>query len=221
MGPAPARYVGDEVALTPQRLAVLELVQGAAADLTVDDVADALGLHVNTARKHLQALTDDGLLVGSTVLGGGRGRPATAYAASTVRSEHDPRVREYAALASVLAEHVSRTSADPAADARAAGERWGASLVAGERAARSPKAARVRAVELLGGLGFDPETDARTTRARLRRCPLLDVARAHPDVVCAVHLGLVRGALDVLGGDPSRASLRPFAEPGACVLVLA
>jgi predicted ArsR family transcriptional regulator len=55
---------------------------------------------------------------------------------------------------------------------------------------------------------------------RLTRCPLLEAAHRHPDVVCAVHLGIVRGALDEQGADPSGTALAPFAEPGACVLVV-
>ena len=55
---------------------------------------------------------------------------------------------------------------------------------------------------------------------RLRRCPLLDTARAYPEVVCSLHLGLVRGALERVGADPDVAALEPFAERGACRLDL-
>jgi hypothetical protein len=40
-------------------------------------------------------------------------------------------------------------------------------------------------------------------------------------VVCGVHLGVVRGALQELGSDPERTertALQPFSEPGACRL---
>ena len=67
---------------------------------------------------------------------------------------------------------------------------------------------------LLGEIGFAPEQDrCKAGRVRLTRCPLLDAAREHPEVVCAVHLGLVRGALDNLGRDPAGTELIPFAEP--------
>jgi hypothetical protein len=39
-------------------------------------------------------------------------------------------------------------------------------------------------------------------------------------VVCQVHLGIVRGALEVYRGDPEPTALLPFAEPGACRLHL-
>ncbi|MFW6091440.1 MAG: hypothetical protein ACODAF_06145 [Actinomycetota bacterium] len=40
-------------------------------------------------------------------------------------------------------------------------------------------------------------------------------------VVCSVDLGIVRGALAELGGQPRNAALLPFAEAGACRLHLA
>jgi hypothetical protein len=39
-------------------------------------------------------------------------------------------------------------------------------------------------------------------------------------VVCGVHLGIVRGALEEYGADSDRTDLQPFAEPGACRLDL-
>ena len=35
-----------------------------------------------------------------------------------------------------------------------------------------------------------------------------------------MHLGLVRGALEEYGADPAGSDLVPFAEPGACLLVV-
>jgi hypothetical protein len=71
------------------------------------------------------------------------------------------------------------------------------------------------------GLGFAPDSDAAARSVALRQCPLLDAARRYPDIVCGVHLGMVQGALEVLGADARPARLEPFAEPGACRLVLA
>ena len=84
--------------------------------------------------------------------------------------------------------------------------------------ARSPRGARSSTI--LEGVGFAPEADDRATTARLTRCPLLDAAKEFPDVVCGVHLGIVRGALDEYGADSRRTDLAPFSEPGACRLDL-
>jgi len=143
----------------------------------------------------------------------------------------DGEAREYAALASVLAAQVGRISAQPGADAIEAGRMWGRELVRGSQlsqgqlsgAAVSPSAVATRrtVVTLLDELGFAPSADARVSVVRLRRCPLLEAAHRNPEVVCSVHLGLVRGALDELGADPGRTeaiALQPFSEPGACRL---
>jgi predicted ArsR family transcriptional regulator len=89
--------------------------------------------------------------------------------------------------------------------------------------APSAKAARREVVTLLEQLGFAPSPDARINVVKLKRCPLLETANKYPAVVCAVHLGVVRGALEELGADPAqteRTALEPFSEPGACRLDL-
>lgn len=89
--------------------------------------------------------------------------------------------------------------------------------------ATSAIAARREVVGLLDDLGFAPLADARVGVVKLRRCPLLEAAHQCPEVVCGVHLGVVRGALEELGADAGRTeqtALQPFSEPGACRLVL-
>lgn len=206
---------------------MLERLQLHAGPVTVAALADELGMHTNTARDHLEALVDRGLATRERAPATGRGRPAWRYAAAEDHPEPDPRVRDYAGLASALASHIARTSSDPSADALAAGQEWGRSLAREARAGEAPgprpltnAAARRQVVEILGTLGFDPLPDARATTVGLRRCPLLDTARRFPDVVCSVHLGIVRGALSELGGEPDRTALLPFAEPDACRLHL-
>jgi predicted ArsR family transcriptional regulator len=87
----------------------------------------------------------------------------------------------------------------------------------------SAVAARRMVVTILEELGFAPSHDARVGVIKLGRCPLLEAAHQHPEVVCGVHLGVVRGILAELGNDPAqteRTALQPFSEPGACRLEL-
>lgn len=186
---------------------------------TVRALADDLGLHGNTVREHLDALVSVGLAVREPGTTNTRGRPAWLYAAVADRVEHDVRLRDYAGLTAALAAHLERTSADVGQDARAIGQAWGRDLAATSDAA-PPSDARRRVVDLLTGLGFAPDVDADGSSAALRRCPLLDVARIHPEVVCNVHLGIVEGALASYAGDVGPVTLLPFAEPGACRLHL-
>jgi len=219
MGPRPSRTDERGSALTPQRALVLDELRHKGL-LTVSELAATTGLHENTIREHLDGLAEVHLIGREQAPASGRGRPAWRYSARPV--QQSTRTRDYAGLATALAAQIAGTSAAPAADALAAGERWGRSLVADLPAEPTRQAARHRVTALLTELGFSPTADGQHRWLRLERCPLLDAARQYPDVVCAVHAGLVRSALISLGAAPDhdQVDLRPFAEPGACLLRL-
>ena len=215
LGPRPgsgARPLSDSAA------SILELLRGQAEPLTLAALARLIGLHTNTVREHLDVLVRRGLVARQRAEPGGRGRPAWLYSLTDVEAE----TSEYAGLAAALAAAISRSSPSPAADAAAAGEEWGHDLARTRGAApTTPDAARTHVVELLDDLGFRPEQEAEDpATVRLTRCPLLEAAHRHPEVVCAVHLGIVRGALEEYGADPAGSELEPFSEPGACRLVV-
>ena len=223
LGPTPVRGPDPQGRISGQRAVVLELLQQQKMPVTIATVAERSGVHQNTAREHLEALVKRGLAVRTQQISRGRGRPAWVYAAAVDNVEPDQRLRDYAGLATALAAHLTRTSNDPVTEAVQAGRVWGRELVAETPVAASPATAtkaRRRVVELLRDLGFDPVAGQSARSVMLRRCPLLDAAKRYPQVVCQVHLGIVRGAMDVLGGDPERTAITPFAEPGACRLQL-
>jgi predicted ArsR family transcriptional regulator len=147
----------------------------------------------------------------------GRGRPAWLYSATAPAGQS-----EYAGLAATLASAIQRTSSAPRADGIAAGAEWGHGLARdkGGPPRRGEAAARRQVVALLDDLGFAPEANRAQSKVRLTRCPLLEAAYRYPDVVCGVHLGIVRGALEEYGADGAGSELYPFAEPGACRLEL-
>jgi predicted ArsR family transcriptional regulator len=180
-------------------------------------LADRTGLHANTLREHLEALEADGLVSRERATPTGRGRPAWLYQAL-----EPPERSEYAGLAATLAAAIHRTSRTPRADAIAAGQDWGRELARGTGRPRSSgqPAARRQVVAMLQDIGFAPVADARSTTALLTRCPLLEAAHRYPDVVCGVHLGIVRGALDEYGADAERSDLHPFSDPHGCRLDL-
>lgn len=201
---------------------MLELLVVRGAPTSVATAAAELGQHTNTVREHLEGLVGSGLAERSVARPAGRGRPGALYEAVPPTAT-DAGAREYAGLASVLADQIVRTSPDPVADALAAGGRWGRDLVAadGIPALTSHLTARRTVVRLLDRLGFAPDPDDEARSVALRRCPLLEAAQRTPEVVCAVHLGLARGALEALGAPTDETDLRAFSEPGACRLHLA
>ena len=220
LGPAPAPAGTAEVALSAQRLAVLQHVR-THGPVSVADTATALALHPNTVRTHLEALTAREFIERTAAPDGRRGRPAARYRPSA--TDPTAQVRAFATLATVLADQLARISPHPERDAEEAGVAWGRDLVGQSAQHGGPYGdadPRDVVVEALARLGFAPDPpDAAAPRRglALRRCPLLDAARRNPDVVCRVHQGIVVGMLDHLQA-PVGTELVPFAEPGACRL---
>lgn len=180
--------------------------------MTLAALADDLQLHTNTIREQLQLLVARHLVRRHQQSASGRGRPAWLYSADPTRREPDSRVHEHSVLAGVLAARISATSAEPQIEGRAAGRVWGAAL-----AVSRTDEPREAVMEVLEGLDFSPRQDEHAIL--LRTCPLLDVAQEHPDVVCAVHEGMVTGLLENMG-DPHDVTLLPFGAPDGCVLTL-
>jgi predicted ArsR family transcriptional regulator len=199
---------------------MLELVRRSRSGLTAAEVANATGLHGSTVRAHLDQLTGSGLLTRTRQGDGSPGRPAWLYQAVAQPDARPPADGPYHDLAAALVAHVARDEADPHRAAVRAGREWGRSL-----AARVPRGDPLDGVvRVLDGLGFTPAVVQRSRHGsavvQLRSCPFLDLALANPDVVCGVHLGVIEGALGVLGAPAADTGLEPFAVPGACVVKL-
>lgn len=199
--------------LSGARARVLDLLRDQPEPLSLAALTRATGLHENTLREHLDGLVGSGLAERHRSTPRGRGRPAWLYAAS----EEDG-VSEYAGLATALAAGLAATAEDPAAAGAEAGQRWGGEI-ARQRTPAEVTDARAETLLVLEEFGFSPR-EGDGDDVDLTRCPLLEAAHQHPDVVCAVHLGLVRGVLSEYGADPAGTSLTPFASPGACHLVI-
>ena len=178
--------------------------------LTVRDLAGNAGPRANTTREHLDQLVAAGLVERRLAEPRGRGRPAFQYRAK--RRVDD--AGAYRALAGVLADAVAQRH-DPAGDAIAAGERWGKKLV--QAPLESSTAPVDQLVELLDELGFDPSLTVADSVIELRRCPFGSLARTQGNVVCNVHLGLMRGALRQLDSPTQTLSLVPFVAPSLCL----
>lgn len=203
---------------SPAQAVVVERLREQPEPLSLASLVNLTGQHENTLREHLAALVRRGLVRRHRAEPRGRGRPAWLY-----ELVHDAPARtEYAGLAAALAGAIARISQDPRRDAAEAGEIWGREIARQHDAAPlSPAAARARSIEVLDELGFAPETSAEAPQiTRLTRCPLLEAAYRHQDVVCEVHLGIVRSLLTEHGADPAGTTLVPFAEPGACLLTV-
>ncbi|NTW40469.1 MAG: helix-turn-helix domain-containing protein [Cellulomonadaceae bacterium] len=229
---------------SPSRVEILAALQQSGEALPVHDIAETVGLHVNTAREHLDRLVASGFVESHTEVRATRGRPRLLYRAADrpAAAGIDLRAREH--LTRLLVEGYGRAMESPGASAEAAGQRWAQEMPAvphperheaavdeacpidGECPAetldeRSEEWAQLAALEEhFEELGFRPEADPVTLEVQLRRCPFYDLARERTEVVCGVHLGLARGVLAREGGPLTADRLEPFVGPRQCVLHL-
>lgn len=206
----------------PSRAQILaELVDDGPLDTR--ELARRVGLHVNTVRVHLNALAEAGFVAGETLPPQGRGRPRLSYRAIAVAGEEGG--RRYRLLAEILTALIARFGGEATTQIEEIGEAWGHYLVDSPPpfASLPEEEAVSRLIELLAEVGFQPELEAgkRGRRILMRPCPFLEVARQHQEVICPIHLGLMRGALAELGARTTATKLEPFVRPDRCVAHLA
>ena len=225
MGPRPGR-AEPVAAISKARAAVLERLRQMEGTLSVEQLALQTGQHANTVREHLEALTGDGYATKTAGPKEGRGRPAWLYQATAAPAAPVG----YLALAAALAQHLASTSTNPAAAGESAGRSWARALPGTSRLGTvaaedvpgkaGGKIARQRVATALDQAGFGIQGNRDATELTLTTCPLVEVAKGNPEVVCAVHLGLVKELLSGSGLPEGDVLLLPFAGPGFCTLHL-
>jgi predicted ArsR family transcriptional regulator/quercetin dioxygenase-like cupin family protein len=196
--------------------------------MTAAEVAHRLHVHPNTVRFHLQALMTEGSVERALPAAASSGRPPTRYRTVTGMDPGGP--RGYRMLAAMFATGYDRRYAaetDPTARAVAVGRAWGRQLAAPAQGGPPPshKDAADLLVRLFTALGFAaeplPAGDPAPESLVLRHCPFLELVTGEGAVpgrlVCAVHLGLLRGTLDAVEAPVAADRLEPFAGPDRCI----
>ena len=218
--PEPVDRERHRVLAGESRVRVLEVLRAAGRPLAIAEIGQRVDLHPNTVRLHLGQLVAAGLVAEEREQRDRPGRPRLVYSAT-----RDPEPQEeggYRMLAEVLVDHLERTVPDPAAEAVAAGQAWGRTLAAARPGPVPSGPGRAAAdldelTEMLDELGFAPRPVESGRAVELHRCPFRQVVDGHSPVVCGVHLGLMRGALDRKGGAVRASSLEPFVTPDLCL----
>ncbi|RPI07728.1 MAG: transcriptional regulator [Actinobacteria bacterium] len=176
----------------------LELARSA-VPLSTSDIAESLGLHANTVRPHLERMRDVGLLDVRTDAKGGVGRPQHRYSLASDAPSLGLEPPSYPLLARLLLETAAAAGvgADEAAEiGRAQGRDQSA------RYADAPSCLEALVGEL-EVLGFDPAVDGtddgEIAVIAFTHCPFRELAEAHPELVCALHRGIVEGFVEQAG----------------------
>ena len=200
------------------RAALFEVVQRAAAPVTRDEAARAVGISRKLAAFHLDRLAESGLLVSAAARPHRVGRAPKVYRPSGRDVLVSVPPRDSGTLAQLLLEAVAAESSGSVGRtvrevAEARGRALGSAEAARRRAGRlGPERSMHAAADVLGEQGYEPTLDA--DAVRLRNCPFHAMARQHPELVCGMNHALVAGVLRGLGARGVRALLAP--DPNAC-----
>lgn len=204
--------------MSERRDRILQLLRTSPEPRSIASMADELGVHPNTVRFHLDALLRAGRVeqVDSETVG--PGRPPSLFQARRGMDPVGP--TNYRLLARILASHFSATTPDPTTAAADLGREWGTSLIQHSSARAATKTQSVTELTyVLADLGFKPEppNGRRAKEIRLRHCPFYEVVQTQGDMICALHLGLMQGALSSTRGPVTVNRLDPLVEPDLCV----
>jgi predicted ArsR family transcriptional regulator len=178
------------------------------APLSTSEVADALDLHPNTVRPHLERMREVGLLELDADSRGTVGRPQHRYSLAPDAPSLGLEPSAFRLLARLVAAAAARAGLD-SEEVATVGREHGRSaamarLVHPDTAASGPPLSRC--VQALAGelaeLGFDPAVadDGSAATVAFTHCPFQELADAFPELVCHLHRGIVEGFVDVVGG---------------------
>jgi predicted ArsR family transcriptional regulator len=195
----------------PSRVRLLERLRAAGRPQAVSDLAGPLGLHPNTVRAHVGVLERAGLVVSEVERSNRVGRPRLLFAAVPESAE-----QEHELLAAALA-----SSLEPLPEggelALEAGRGWGRVLVERLEPGVAPgkDVCVERVARLLRLRGFAPSVAP--GELVMHRCPFRDLAERYPRVVCALHAGLIDGALEELRAPVQLRDLEAWNTPSTCI----
>ncbi|QQS02305.1 MAG: helix-turn-helix domain-containing protein [Austwickia sp.] len=218
----------DDLLSSQVRRRIVDLIRESPSKLAAADLAGTLDLHVTTVRFHLDQLEQAGVLTAQRERRESVGRPRKVYA---VAPETVP-VNEsaYVVLTGVLAEAIPGIRTERSGASIAAGAAWARrNVTAREAAAVTGREAELPVRELIDVLarwGYRRETVTVEQprpgchRLSLSQCPMREAAIENPDVVCAAHLGLIRGTLSRLGVADVFVRVQPMVTEQVCLVDL-
>ncbi|MEZ5311693.1 MAG: helix-turn-helix domain-containing protein [Microthrixaceae bacterium] len=187
-----ARALGD-----PTRYEIFRRIAGSRDSFDIPTLTEEFGLNHNAIRQHLAKLVDAGLVIEYTASSRGRGRPRLLYRLSPSADSRWGLIGPYERLAMLLTQ-VLRSGDTPLEVGREAGRQEMTALQAVSESAGPLEV-------LLGAMasqGFDPdlEVDGAVVEAHLLECPFASAARADPEIVCSIHMGMVEGMVEGIEG---------------------
>lgn len=172
---------------------------------STDELAQAVDLHPNGVRTHLERLRSAGLVIRSREPQP-LGRPRDQWSiAPGAEPTGDPPVA-YADLGRWLARAIPNQRSR-LRDVEAAGREIGRELAPSAK----PRSVGEAMQTVLAALGFQPQAHVRSGGLcfELGNCPYRDAVNENQEVVCTLHRGITRGLLDALAPQTKLAGFIP------------
>jgi predicted ArsR family transcriptional regulator len=198
----------------PTRLAIVEALSEGPRE--IGELARVTGVHRNTVRAHLVRLDEAGVLEVEDGLPAGPGRPSRRY---RLQQPIGTTASELRLLVEGLAGALGRAEGpDAVRIAEEEGRRLGRRLV---RRLDYPTVQQAvgQIMAMLDRLSFSPKLRRRSDsfEIELGHCSFgMGPGDGAGPVVCAFHLGLIRGVADESSGGLGRIRLLPFVAEGRC-----
>ena len=196
--------------LSPKQREVLTAVQRHPEGAKAGTVAEELGMHVNTARGHIDELVNAGAVNVVSAPSKGRGRPSLIFQARI--PDNKAVAEEYITLVEVLTTMLAhKEELDDAASTKALeiGRRW-----ARAAGADASNGALDTLFATLRDMGFDPATKPDSTDIELHACPFVSSGLGPSPFLCAVHAGFLQETSD----NDTSITLVPRQHPNVCRL---
>ena len=209
----------------PTRRGIYVSVREAGGPTTAMEIAELFSIHPNVARHHLDRLAADGYLEvtrrrRSGKTGPGAGRPAKCYEATDKEITVQFPPRRHDLLSELLVQVVERVAPDTAPQvAEEVGRAYGRQLAAeiGEPQQEGFDGAVTAVARALTGVGFEISKSDDELRLLTTYCPFGATAAAHPEVVCKIDQGIVKGMMEALGEGQPVVVTPHSAREGCCV----
>lgn len=228
--PAPRPSVelfSDALPLSVKQREVLDVLQTFPHGARSAELAEKLGMHVNTARGHLDELVSRGAVRVATTQSEGRGRPSLVFQVRV--PDNRAVVNEYVSLVEVLTSALAGTGSptpEILEQARQLGRDWARRMNEEGRTPANEADILQQLYIKLRDMGFDPtitrpaDASDGLGRLSLHSCPFVTENSPRPSpFVCALHEGFLQEATGSgQESGPVSLTLLPYADQGACVV---
>ncbi|MFZ1490747.1 MAG: helix-turn-helix domain-containing protein [Ilumatobacteraceae bacterium] len=185
------KALGDDT-----RYAIYLEIARSSRPLATAEIAEVLDLHPNTVRPHLERMREVGLLDVAIDSRGGVGRPQHRYSIAPDAPSLGTESASMPMLAGMVLS-LAKAMGAGSEDAAAVGRRQG--RIDAGRYEHAPSSLEALVAEL-DRLGFDPAVtdgpDEDTAVVGFAHCPFRALAEENPEIVCALHRGLVEGFVE-------------------------